>query len=148
MIVQTGAGLLVTMASAAALNYAYLLEHTAASKLPPLSARHPLRSLRILLSNRRWVVGFATEGVAWALYVLALALAPLALVQAVSAGGIGILAVLVSRFTGIRLHARERIGVWIAILGLGMLGISLAGGTGGGSHGDWHEVLLWLAASG
>jgi hypothetical protein len=147
MILQTGIGLLVTMASAAALNYAYLLEHSAASKLPPLSARHPIRSVKLLLSNRRWVLGFATEAVAWGLYVLALALAPLALVQAVSAAGIGILAVLATRLTGVQLQARERFGVWFAILGLALLGISLAGGTDAGSHGDWHEILFWIAAS-
>lgn len=144
---ETGIGLLVTMASAAALNYAYLLEHGAASKLPPLSARRPVGSLRLLLSNPRWVAGFLTEGAAWGLYVLALALAPLALVQAVSAGGIGILAVLASRLTGARLTSRERFGVWFAILGLGLLGISLAGGTGKGTEGDWHEILFWVLAS-
>src|SRR4051794_1051981 len=144
----TGIGLILTLVSAAALNLAYVVEHEAARTLPPLSARHPLRSIRLLLSNRQWVGGFATEGAAWALYVVALALAPLALVQAVSAGGIGVLAVLVSRLTRTRLHARERMGVWVAILGLGLLGISLAGGsTGDGSAGSWLTIWLWIGAS-
>lgn len=147
MIVQTGVGLLVTLASAALLNYAYLVEHGAASRLPALSARHPLRTLRILLSNRRWLLGFVSEGCAWGLYVLAVALAPLALVQAVSAAGIGILAVLASRLTGVSLAPRERRGVWLAILGLALLGVSLAGGSDEGTRGDWFEVLLWVAAS-
>lgn len=147
MTAETGIGLALTLASAGALNWAYLTEHSAASKLPRLSVRQPMRSLRMLLSNRRWLMGFTTEGVAWGLYVTALAYAPLALVQATSAGGIGVLAVLASRLTRVRLQLRERLGVWIAIAGLGLLGLSLAGGTQGGSHGAWLSVLGWCAAS-
>ena len=147
MTAGTGIGLLLTLASAGALNWAYLTEHGAASRLPLLSVRRPVRSLRLLLSNRRWVTGFATEGAAWGLYVTALAFAPLALVQATSAGGIGVLAVLTSRLTRVRLRLRERLGVWIAIAGLGLLGVSLAGGTQEGSHGAWLSVLGWCVAS-
>jgi hypothetical protein len=144
----TGIGLILTLASAAALNLAYVIEHEAARTVPPLSVRHPIRSVKLLLANRQWVGGFAIEGLAWGLYVAALAVAPLALVQAVSAGGIGVLAVFVSRFTRTRLQARERLGVWLAILGLGLLGISLAGGsTGEGTAGPWLQIWLWIGAS-
>ena len=43
----------------------------------------------MLLRSRDWVIGFATESGGWVLYVVALRLAPLSLVQAVSASGIG-----------------------------------------------------------
>src|SRR5262249_13842898 len=122
-------------------------EHRAASELPPLSPRRPLHSLRLLLENPRWLMGFLCEGTAWGLYVVALALAPLALVQAVSAGGIGILAYLVTRATGCSLGKRELIGVAGASLGLALLGISLAGGAKPGSNGAWLSILLWIAAS-
>jgi hypothetical protein len=147
-MLRTGIGLLLTLASAGALNLAYVIEHDAARTLPPLSVRRPWRAVRLLLSNRQWVAGFVTEGTAWALYVAALAAAPLALVQAVSAGGIGVLAVLTSRLSGIPLSTRERLGVWTAVLGLGLLGISLAGGsTSEGSAGAWLTIWLWIAAS-
>jgi hypothetical protein len=145
--VSTGVGLIVTLFSAAALNWAYLAEHRAASSLPPLSMRHPLHSLRLLLGNQAWLTGFLTEGAAWGLYVLALALAPLALVQGVSAGGIGVLAFLVQRVTGCALGHRERIGVAFAFVGLALLGISLAGGAPQGTSGEWLTVVLWLGAS-
>src|SRR5437870_841386 len=125
-MIQTGVALLLTLVSACALNWGYLMEHGAASRLPALSLRRPLRTVRLLVSNRRWLLGFASEAAGWGLYVAALALAPLALVQACSAGGIGVLAFLVSRLAGIRLGVRERLGVMIAIFGLGLLAISLA----------------------
>ena len=110
--------------------------------MPPLSITAPLAALRHLLGSRRWLSGFAIEGCGWALFVLALALAPLSLVQATAAGGIGILAVLVSRVTHVPLSRREWLGVAIAVAGLGLLGISLAGGHGEGAGAGYLTVGL------
>jgi hypothetical protein len=108
---QIAFALIVTLVSASALNLGYLIEHSVASKLPRLTFSRPLFSLRLLL-QRRWLAGFGIEVVGWLLYVfaLALALAPLSLVQATAAGGIGILAVMVSRYTGMRLSPVEQLG--------------------------------------
>ncbi len=139
--------LVLTLASACALNWGYLREHGAASQLPPLSVRRPLHSLRLLLGSRSWLAGFGWETLGFGLYVAALALAPLALVQAVAAGGIGVLALFVARVSGSRLDQRERIGVAISIGGLALLGISLAGGSEHGGEGSWPLIVLWLGAS-
>ena len=130
---QIALALLITIVSACLLNLGYLLEHSVASKLPPLSWRTPVASLHSLLSNRRWLAGFASEAVGWVLYVVALALAPLSLVQATAAGGIGILAIMVARFTHVPLTRRERIGVVVSVVGLVLLGLSLFGEHGEGS---------------
>ena len=55
--------------------------------LPALRMRRPVESARVLLANRRWLLGFAMETTGFLLYAAALALAPLALVQSISAGG-------------------------------------------------------------
>lgn len=144
---QTILALVITLASALALNWGYLREHEAANSLPPLSIRRPLRTARLLLASRRWLVGFAAETAGWGLFVLALALAPLALVQAVSASGIGILAALVSRLSVARLSAPERAGVALSVVGLALLGVSLAGGAGAGSEASWPDLGLWFAGS-
>lgn len=146
MIGEIGLGLSITLLSAFALNWGYLREHDAAAQLPPVSVRRPLRSARMLFASRDWVVGFVSESAGWGLFVLALALAPLGLVQAVSAGGIGILAFLVSRFGG-RLTRRERIGVQLSIGGLALLGVSLVGGAEQGHDAPLAGLVLWLAAS-
>ncbi|MGH2877030.1 MAG: hypothetical protein ACRDLV_12335 [Solirubrobacteraceae bacterium] len=143
----TAIALLITLASALALNWGYLREHEAANTLPPLSIGRPLHTAGLLLASRRWLAGFAAEMAGWGLFVIALALAPLALVQAVSAGGIGILAALVSRLNPSRLSSGERIGVGLSIAGLALLGASLAGGAGAGSKASWANLGLWFAAS-
>ena len=137
----------ITLVSACALNVGYLLEHAAVATLPRLDARRPLRTARVLLGSRRWLVGFAMEATGWALFVVALALAPLSLVQATAAGGIGILALLSARITGVPLHAHEWVGVAIAIAGLVLLAISLAGGHGEGTGASYLAVALWLLVS-
>jgi hypothetical protein len=139
--------LVLTLVSACALNVGYLLEHTAVRTLPPLRIRRPLASVRLLLATRRWLAGFAIEATGWGLYVLALALAPLSLVQATAAGGIGILAVLTARMTGVPLSGREWGAVGLAVAGLALLGTSLAGAHEDGSDPGYLPVALWIAGS-
>ena len=147
MSIQVVLALALTLASACALNVGYFREHGAASQLPPLSVRRPVHSLRLLLGSRAWLTGFCWETLGFALYVVALALAPLALVQAVAAGGIGVLALLVARVSGSGLDPRERLGVAVSIGGLALLGISLAGGSEHGGDASWPLLVLWLGAS-
>jgi hypothetical protein len=128
------------------LNSSFFAQHGAVASLPQLSVRRPLRSLRLLFSNRRWLVGFATGIGGWALYVAALALAPLSLVQAVSAGGIGLLALLVW-LGGVALTRRELAGVAIAVAGLALLGASLAGHSTRGTNGSPWTVAVWVGVS-
>jgi drug/metabolite transporter (DMT)-like permease len=139
--------ILLTFVSAVAINWAWIREHDAAAALPPLSVRRPRESLGLLLRSRGWITGFAAESGGFLCFVGALTLAPLALVQSLAAGGIGILAFLSSRLAGVRLTRRELVGVIIAGIGLAFLGISLSGATGQGDEGVWAGILGWLFAS-
>ena len=141
------AGLALALASAAALNWGFFAQHGQASAMPPLSVRRPLRSLQMLFTNPRWLLGFVVGLGGWALYVAALALAPLSLVQAVSAGGIGLLAFLVGRAGRRRLWPLEKSGVAAAVAGLALLGISLAGHASSGTHASAGSVAAWIGVS-
>src|SRR5213595_2911132 len=147
MSVSTAIALLLALVSTTLTNVAYLREHDAAAKLPVLRLRRPLQSARILLSDRSWLLGFAMESGGFLLYVAALALASLALVQSVAAGGIGVLAYVSARVRRRPLEERERNGVLISVLGLVALAVSLVGGSGAGGKGATGEILLWLAAT-
>ena len=147
MSAQTAVALVLALASTTLTNIAYLLEHDAAAALPTLSLRRPLHSVQALLTDRSWLLGFALEGAGFALYVVALALAPLSLVQSVAAGGIGILAFVSARMSHRQLGRTELAGVWISMLGLLALAVSLLGGSGEGTGGTTAEILLWLGAT-
>jgi hypothetical protein len=144
---QTVGALLLALASTILINVAYLREHDAAAALPALSLRRPFHSAALLLRDRSWLKGFALETTGFALYVAALALAPLTLVQSVSAGGIGVLAFVSARLGRMKLGRHELAGVVVSTLGLLFLAISLAGGSGEGSGGSIHELTLWLVAT-
>src|SRR5215510_16113484 len=120
-------GLTLAFASALVTNTAYSLEHDAAAALPPLSPRRPFRSAKVLLGDRRWLLAFGAESAGWLMYVAALRLAPLALVQAVAASGVVVLAFATARGHPSRLARREQIAVVLALAGLLALGLSLLG---------------------
>jgi hypothetical protein len=145
MNVSTAVALVLALTSTVLINLAYLREHEAAADLPALSLRRPLHSAQVLLTDRSWLVGFAMESAGFLLYVVALALASLALVQSVAAGGIGVLAYVSARIAGRSLAPHERAGVLVSIFGLVVLAISLAGGSEEGGVGSIGPIVLWLA---
>ena len=134
MSASTAIALALALVSTTLTNLAYVLEHDAAAAMPVLSMRRPVQSALILLRNRTWMLGFGMESGGFLLYAAALALASLALVQSVTAGGIGVLAYVSARFAHRRLDRRELTGVVFSVGGLLLLGVSLAGGSGEGEQ--------------
>jgi hypothetical protein len=128
-------------------NVAYLREHDAAAALPALSMRRPLHSLKLLLSDRSWLSGFAMESGGFALYAAALALAPLSVVQSIGAGGIGVLAYVSARMSGRHLAPRRLVGVGLATVGLVALAVSLGKNSGGGNAGTIAGILAWIGGT-
>jgi hypothetical protein len=134
-------GLLLALVGAVAIGGGYTLQHASASTLPRLRLKRPVYSLMLLFGSGRWSLGFFAGIGGWGLYVAALRLAPLSLVQAVSAGGIGVLAL-----GGGRLHPSEGLGVGAALGGLVLLAASL-GSHAPTSHGAIDAVAIWTGAS-
>lgn len=139
-------GLLLALASTLALNWGWVAQHEAASALPPLTLKRPVHSLSLLFRNRTWVIGFFTGIGGWALYVVALALAPLSLVQAVAAGGVGLIAYF-ARARGATLTRAQLVAAGLSVLGLLLLGASLGRGASTTHHASVDALALWLACS-
>jgi hypothetical protein len=139
-------GLSLAFVSALVTNVAYSLEHDAATALPPLSPTRPLRSAALLLRDRRWMLAFGAESAGWLMYVAALRLAPLALVQAVVASGVAVLAFATARGHPARLAMRERYAVVLALAGLVMLAVSLTGAEPSDHRPAVLAIGIWLAA--
>ncbi|HEY2506962.1 MAG TPA: hypothetical protein VGI58_10630 [Streptosporangiaceae bacterium] len=143
---KLAAGLVLALLSTVALNGGFYLQHAASGRLPELSLRHPVTSLSALFTSKRWLVGFTAGLTGWGLYIVALAFAPLSLVQATSAGGVAVLALLV-RAGGVRLSGRERTAVAASVAGLLLLGLSLPAGTARAAHSTWVLPLVWVLIS-
>src|SRR6516165_3488487 len=144
---KTAIALVLALASTTLVNLAYLREHQAVGALPTLSLRRPVHSLRLLLGSARWLQGFAMEAAGFLLYVAALALAPLALVQSVAAGGVGILAFASARAARRRVSRREALGAGTAVAGLLLLSLSLIGGGYNSSPAPLIGGGFWLGVT-
>lgn len=147
MGVHTAIAIGLELCSTTLVNVAYVRERIAAASLPSLSLRRPAQSARRLLSDRAWLQGFSLETSGFALYVAALALAPLAIIQSVGAGGLGVLAYASARASRRRLGRREVVGAVISMIGLLALAASLAGTGGRGHRAAILPILLWLAST-
>jgi hypothetical protein len=148
MDATTAIALVLALVSTTLINLAYLREHEAAAAMPALSLRRPIQSMVVLFSDRTWLTGFAMESSGFILYAIALGLASLALVQSLSAGGIGVLAFVSARMAARRLTRRELTGVLVSVAGLVALAVSLAGGSDESGDGALVPILLWLGATG
>ncbi len=140
-------GLVLSFTSALVVSWAYSREHAAAIELPAVSVRHPVAAVRTLLADRAWVVGFAAEGGGWVVYLVALRLAPLALVQAVNASGVAVLAFLSTGGRLGNLKTRERVAVACAMVGLVLLALSLVGTVPTERSPRPVLTAIWLGAS-
>jgi drug/metabolite transporter (DMT)-like permease len=115
----------LALASVVALDAGFLLQQHAAAGAPALSLRRPLAAARALAGARIWVAGFAVGLAGWGLYLLALAKAPLSLVQGVSAGGIGLLVLVAAALGRVRPSRRDVAGALLATGGLLLLTATL-----------------------
>jgi hypothetical protein len=134
-------GLLLALATALTSVIGFLYKHRGAVESPAVNWRRPVRSTVVLLRSRWYVLGMAIAMGSWALHVAALSLAPISLVQSVIAGGLVLLTVCADRLFGLRVTAREWLGVALTAAGLAFLAATLEG-TAHSAHADYALVVL------
>ena len=125
-------GILLSLFCALATNVAFLLKHRGACAAPDVSLRHPITSAVGLFRSKWFTIGMLVALVAWSFHVVALALAPLSVVQAIIAGGLVFLTVLAERWFGFTVGTRQWAGVGLTALGLVLLAVTLP--HHGGAH--------------
>jgi hypothetical protein len=145
--VRFAVGLALSFVSAVTINWAYSLQHAAVSEMPELSLRRPLHVVSSLLRNRLWFLSFSTESVGFLLYLAALRLSPLSLVQGVGASGIAALAVFSANGHPSRLPRREQVAVVAGVLGLLLLALSLLDTTQVDVEPLPAAVAIWVGGS-
>ena len=115
-------GLILAFGSAAFSGVALLCKHRGAVAAPDVAMRRPLRSATGLFRSRWWLIGFGLAFLAWCLYLAALSMAPLSVVQTAIAGGLALLAFPARRWFGLAVCRRELIGLVLCASGLGVPG--------------------------
>ena len=82
-------------------------------------------SAKSLFANKWFAIGWGVAVFAWVLHVVAMAVAPLSVVQAVLSTGVVMLAVLAEKVFGFKVGRRQRVGVGLTALGLVLLVVTL-----------------------
>jgi drug/metabolite transporter (DMT)-like permease len=123
-------GILLALGCAIATQLGFLYKHRGANEAPSVDIRHPLQSAKSLFLSKWFAIGMGIALGAWLLHVVALALAPLSVVQAVLSTGVVMLAVLAERIFGFDVGPRQWAGVAMTAAGLLLLIITLPGANG------------------
>jgi hypothetical protein len=121
-------------------NLSFLFKHRGATAAPAVDVRRPLASAAGLFRSRWFVIGWLVAVVAWVFHVLALALAPISIVQVVLAGGLVLLAVMADRLFGFTVGRRQWAGLIAMAAGLGL--ITLTQPPVEGSHSSYSVAAM------
>lgn len=140
-------GLVLAMASAAVLSWSFVAQHRESNRLARLSLKHPLSSLLRLFRSGPWLLAWVIGLGGWGLYIGALALAPISLVQAISAGGVGLVALLAWRVSRQPMSRRDHVAVGLSLTGLSFVLVSFAGGVPSPRAPGADGVLVWVGAT-
>ena len=99
-------GILLALGCAIATQLGFLYKHRGANEAPCVDIRRPLCSAKALFLSKWFAIGMGIACGAWLLHVVALALAPMSVVQAVLSTGVVMLAVLAERIFGFNVGPR------------------------------------------
>jgi hypothetical protein len=135
-------GLLLALVSAALINLGFLLQHQGLGH--ETSAAGTLQRLRRSLRNPVWRWGQALGWVGFGLQIVAVAIAPLALVQAFAAGGLALSVPLAAGVFRHRVTGRQAVAVLLIAVGLAALPI---GFSTGGDHLDAGRLVAGIAVA-
>jgi len=127
-------GILLALACAFVANLGFFYKYRGANDVPKVDVRHPLRSVKALYSSRWFTIGMITATGSWGLHVVALALAPMSVIQVSLAAGVVFIAVMAERLFGFKVGRRQWVGLSLTAAGLVLLGLTLPAMHGAHSH--------------
>ncbi len=123
-----GLSLALAVAASALLAIGVLMMKSRAAALPPAHGARILAAVLAWIRDPVWLGGIGVQTAGYALYVVALAGAPVSLVAVMMQGGIGLFVLFAILFLGERASAAEWSGIGIVILAMAMLALSLRAG--------------------
>ena len=139
------AGIAPALACAVVTQVAFLLKQRGAQAADMVRLDRPLHGAKELLKSPWFALGMGASGVAWALHLAALAVAPLSMVQAMLASGVTILALLGRFLFGWSISRRQWCGIVLTAGALSVLVVTLPGPSAHAVAGS--RTLLFVVAA-
>jgi len=116
------------VAASLAFNYAMYMQKKAVGTLPEVKMQLSWQVLKAFLTNRRWVASMIVVLGGSVLYAIALTMAPISIVQPIMASGVALLAYLAVKNLGEEPRRIDLVAIGLSILGVILIGVSLAEG--------------------
>jgi|YelNatPaOPRAMG01_1025707.scaffolds.fasta_scaffold09757_3 uncharacterized membrane protein len=119
-------------ASSVLLALGLLMMKSRAAALPLAQGSGTARAVLAWLKDPVWIGGLAVQALGYALYIIAVAGAPVSMVAVMMQGGIALFVLFSAVLLGERARPREWVGIATIVAAIAMLSLSLAGGTAEG----------------
>jgi len=132
------------VAAALAINYALFMQKRVVEVLPTIEMRLSWTTFKAFLTNTTWLLSITVTLVGGAFYAVAIAIAPISVVQPVVSSGVAFLAYLAINNLGEKPRKVDLYAIAGTILGVILIGVSLAEGIPESVKHD--PVELWLFA--
>jgi multidrug transporter EmrE-like cation transporter len=110
------------------LNYAIYLQKKAVTDLPEVDFKNLWPTIKTFLKNKPWLLAQVVNVSGFVLYSVALALAPVSIIEPIIASGVVLLAYLAIRHLGEKPRRIDYMAMAMSIGGVALLGVSLAEG--------------------
>ena len=120
--------LLLAILSSVLLALGLLMMKSRAASLPAARGSGIIRGVLAWIGDPIWLGGLGVQTVGYALYVVAIAGAPISMIAVMMQGGIGLFVLLSVVFLGERAQPREWAGIGAIIAGMVLLSLSLSAG--------------------
>ena len=120
--------LLLAIVSSVLLAVGLLMMKSRAASLPAARGSGIIRGVLAWIGDPIWLGGLGVQTLGYALYVVAIAGAPISMVAVMMQGGIGLFVLLSVMFLGERAQPREWAGIGAIIAGMVLLSVSLSAG--------------------
>jgi hypothetical protein len=133
-------GILLALACAFVANLGFFYKYRGANSVPKVQVLHPWKSARSLYSSKWFTLGMITATAAWGLHVVALALAPMSVIQVSLAAGVVFIAVMADKLFGFKVGRRQWMGLLLTAFGLVLLGVTLPAMHG--AHSRFTPVVM------
>jgi len=142
--VKTVLAVACAVAASICLNYAVYLQKKAVEKLPAVRLKISWTVLKAFATNIPWLTTIGVSLVGGAFYSIAILLAPISVVQPIVASGVALLAYLAIKNLGEKPGKADIYAIGVTILGVILIGVSLAEGIP--TEADHDPLVLWIFA--
>jgi hypothetical protein len=133
-------GILLALGCAFVANLGFFYKYRGANSVPKVEVSHPLRSAKALFASKWFALGMVVATASWGLHVIALALAPMSVIQVALAAGMVFIAVMADRMFGFEVGTRQWFGLSLTAIGLVTLGLTLPAMHG--THSQFSQAAM------